>query len=514
MKRIAVSTGVVIGLMLGPTDAGAQTAGQVFNHTNLLMIGKNTDQTITNAPANTVAILRAADAAAARLLVDNAGAAVGASIVGRTARNTIAAPSATQSGDLLLALQGFSYGATGYNSASQVTIGMFANQDQTDTARGSRIGFFTTPDGSTTLTERLRVAADGTVQVFGTTSGTVTLTPQAAAGTPTLTYPNASGTFAVSATSPLSLSATTGALTCSTCGVTSSGLNQFASTTSAQFFGVISDETGGSGVVVGNASPTFTTQITSPKVIGGTGTTDALSLQSTSGAGGTSDKVNIIVGNNGAKNAMNVYGTGLINVGATDTTPDSLLTVMANTAAAVAPLAGTHVHIVGADAAATRLTLDNFGSANVINARHASGTLASKTASASGSTLFAFGVAGWDGTSAYYSAASLNFVSTETFSTTAGGSEIQFFTTPNTTHTNTQAVTVQNSGCLSVGSTTACAVGQVQTNSAAFIIRTRTAYTNGAGALTGTLTNSPVVGNPTKWIPVDDAGTTRYIPAW
>lgn len=46
---------------------------------------------------------------------------------------------------------------------------------------------------------------------------------------------------------------------CATCGVTGSPLSQFAATTSAQFFGVISDETGGAGVVVGNSSPALTT---------------------------------------------------------------------------------------------------------------------------------------------------------------------------------------------------------------------------------------------------------------
>lgn len=40
------------------------------------------------------------------------------------------------------------------------------------------------------------------------------------------------------------------------------------------------------------------------------------------------------------------------------------------------------------------------------------------------------------------------------------------------------------------------------------------AFTNGAGAMTGTLTNSPVLGDPTKWIPIDDNGTTRHVPAW
>lgn len=40
------------------------------------------------------------------------------------------------------------------------------------------------------------------------------------------------------------------------------------------------------------------------------------------------------------------------------------------------------------------------------------------------------------------------------------------------------------------------------------------AITDGAGALTGTLTNSPVTGNPTKWLQTNDNGTIRYIPAW
>ena len=37
---------------------------------------------------------------------------------------------------------------------------------------------------------------------------------------------------------------------------------------------------------------------------------------------------------------------------------------------------------------------------------------------------------------------------------------------------------------------------------------------NGAGVAAGTLLNAPAVGNPTKWIPINDNGTIRYIPAW
>jgi hypothetical protein len=46
------------------------------------------------------------------------------------------------------------------------------------------------------------------------------------------------------------------------------------------------------------------------------------------------------------------------------------------------------------------------------------------------------------------------------------------------------------------------------------LIVTNTALTDGAAAAVGTLTNAPASGNPTKWIPVNDNGTTRYIPAW
>jgi len=52
------------------------------------------------------------------------------------------------------------------------------------------------------------------------------------------------------------------------------------------------------------------------------------------------------------------------------------------------------------------------------------------------------------------------------------------------------------------------------TTTSATLLATSVALTNGAGASAGTLTNAPAVGNPTKWIPISDNGTTRYIPAW
>lgn len=46
------------------------------------------------------------------------------------------------------------------------------------------------------------------------------------------------------------------------------------------------------------------------------------------------------------------------------------------------------------------------------------------------------------------------------------------------------------------------------------LLTTSVALTNGAAAAAGTLGNAPAAGDPTKWIPVNDNGTTRYIPAW
>lgn len=81
-----------------------------------------------------------------------------------------------------------------------------------------------------TVTPTLGVAGTtlGTLALTGNTSGTVTLTPQAAAGTVTLTLPNTTGTIADGASAPLSLSTTTGNLTCPTCVTSAAALTSNA----------------------------------------------------------------------------------------------------------------------------------------------------------------------------------------------------------------------------------------------------------------------------------------------
>lgn len=62
-------------------------------------------------------------------------------------------------------------------------------------------------------------------------------------------------------------------------------------------------------------------------------------------------------------------------------------------------------------------------------------------------------------------------------------------------------------------------VAQINSNGltqgvAAYLIQNLVTWTNHAAAAAGTLGNAPVAGNPTKWIAINDNGTTRYIPAW
>ena len=101
-------------------------------------------------------------------------------------------------------------------------------------------------------------------------------------------------------------------------------LSVFAATTSLQLLGVLSDETG-SGAAVFATSPTFTTSLTSPLVLGGTATTSDLALQTTSGVGAAGADMHFLVGNNGATEALTILNSG--NVGIGTTAPGALLDV-------------------------------------------------------------------------------------------------------------------------------------------------------------------------------------------
>jgi len=219
-----------------------------------LLVYNNAITSLTGVPSGTILTARNVDATSTRILADTAGTSVSSSFTGRLARGTIAAPTALQSGDTMVLMQAFGYGSTGYSATARGTFSCSTSQIWTDANQGTVCAVASTPNGSTTPANVMTWENSGGVTVPSTVTG-----GDKGAGTI-----NSSGLHYVagnavgsSATSPVTLNTTTGAIGCATCGVTGTGLNQFASTTSAQLAGVISDETGSGSAVFGTA-PTLT----------------------------------------------------------------------------------------------------------------------------------------------------------------------------------------------------------------------------------------------------------------
>jgi hypothetical protein len=76
-----------------------------------------------------------------------------ASFIGRRARGTAANPLAIQSGDTIVRFGGNGYGNTKFSQFSDARIEFVATENHTDTAKGTKIRFMNTQDGSNTATE-------------------------------------------------------------------------------------------------------------------------------------------------------------------------------------------------------------------------------------------------------------------------------------------------------------------------------------------------------------------------
>ena len=91
----------------------------------------------------------------ARVIIDSfstTGSAYGV-IAGRTARGTVASPTATQNNDVLMRIAGNGWGTTGFAPLGVGRIDFIATENYTDNARGSRIAFFNTINGSNVVNE-------------------------------------------------------------------------------------------------------------------------------------------------------------------------------------------------------------------------------------------------------------------------------------------------------------------------------------------------------------------------
>src|SRR5262249_19172551 len=86
-------------------------------------------------------------------------------LIGRIAGGTRAAPTATGNSDSLLFLGGRGHTGSAFASSSKASIDLQASQAWTSTANGARIRFLTTTNGTSTVTERMRIENDGNVGI-------------------------------------------------------------------------------------------------------------------------------------------------------------------------------------------------------------------------------------------------------------------------------------------------------------------------------------------------------------
>lgn len=190
------------------------------------------------------------------------------------------------------------------------------------------------------------------------------------------------------------------------------------------------------------------------------------------------------------------------------------LNVNANTVAPpTATSAATLLHLVAANNLGLLALFDAWNGTPTLQFRRADGTAAAPSALLINEVIGAIFSTGYGATS-YTSRGVIRSAASENWTDTAQGTYYSFLTTNTGTIAIAEAVRINPSGGFSIGTTSDPGVGLLYTNSAAFISRSKTSLADGAAAQAGTLLNAPAAGNPTKWLPYDDNGTTRYIPSW
>lgn len=161
-------------------------------------------------------------------------------------------------------------------------------------------------------------------------------------------------------------------------GVTrASGFDTFATTpSSANLSSLLTDKTG-TGVNVFGTSPTFTTDITTPLIIGGSAVGSTIQYKGTSGNGTSTVAAHqFLVGNNGATTAAQIFNSGQVSIG-NYATPTNLriLTIGQDTSyisfgsrADSTGVAAIYMNIASPSGVANNATLSATANTTVLNA--------------------------------------------------------------------------------------------------------------------------------------------------
>ena len=175
--RVGVGGGVTSAAMVGvinttAADVGLFVRGAASQTGNLLELQNSASTalavvnsagqlTVGNA-TGTFGTINAISTAGVQISVEQYSSNTAApGIFGRKARGSVGSPSAISADDQLLALNGRGYGATAFGTTTVAAIIMAAAEAFTDTAQGTYMIFRTTPTGSTTQAERMRLDAVG-----------------------------------------------------------------------------------------------------------------------------------------------------------------------------------------------------------------------------------------------------------------------------------------------------------------------------------------------------------------
>ena len=99
----------------------------------------------------------------ARIVQDAFGTGNYPIYVGRFANGTVASPTAATTNDILLRLSANGYGSSGFATGGSARIDFVATEPFTDSSKGSKIVFWTTPAGTSSITNNASVDNNGFV---------------------------------------------------------------------------------------------------------------------------------------------------------------------------------------------------------------------------------------------------------------------------------------------------------------------------------------------------------------
>lgn len=222
-----------------------------------------------------------------------------------------------------------------------------------------------------------------------------------------------------------------------------------------------------------SASPTLTTSLTTPKILGGTGTTSVLALQGTSGNAASGAAITFLGGNNGATE----YGhwnmdNGRLMIG----------TTASGTGTGTQPL--TAIHLGGGT---PQMTADYFSGDIVpfaFRGRKARGSQSSPTKTLSGDNLVQFIGAGWEENTPGWTANAIGVMgiqANQDFTSSNQGTRFIVNLTPNNSTSPNRQLTI-STAAFTVGS----CITPASTGTRYLIIDTNGNITSSASAPSGT----------------------------